>query len=137
MWETFEAGNRPFPGAIVLGDSAYALRDWLITPFPGNPEGAKLKFNNAHIRTRNAIERCFGVLKNRFLALKSVLRVHDMVLAGKLIICAAVLHNLCLTYGDDIEDLEESSQPPQAADYVPNGPVQEARRQQLLRHFLP
>jgi hypothetical protein len=136
MWEAFEAGNRPFPGAVVLGDSAYALREWLITPFPGNPDGAKLRFNNAHIRTRNTIERCFGILKNRFLALKSILRVRNMELAAKIIICAAVLHNLCITHGDDIDDLEDLGPQPQRAGDVPDGPFQEARRQQLLRSFL-
>lgn len=63
LWRAFEAGNRPFPGAVVLADSAYVLNDWLITPFTGNPDGAKLKFNIAHMKTRNTIERCFGALK--------------------------------------------------------------------------
>jgi hypothetical protein len=36
LWETFEGGARPFPGAVILGDSAYPNRDWLVTPFPGD-----------------------------------------------------------------------------------------------------
>lgn len=69
LWNIFEAGHRPFPGAVILADSAYVLNDWLITPFPGDPAGAKLKFNIAHMKTRNTVERCFGALKASFLAL--------------------------------------------------------------------
>ena len=138
LWEKFEiAGRRPFPGAIILGDSAYPLRDWLISPFPGDPEGAKLRFNVAHIKTRNTIERCFGVLKNRFYSLKTGLRVKDMEVAGKLVVCAAVLHNLCLNHGDTMEEEDlDGNQPPQDLPDAADGPNQEGRRQQLLRHFM-
>ena len=36
IWDSMEAGERPFPGAVLIGDSGYALREWLITPFVGN-----------------------------------------------------------------------------------------------------
>ena len=36
LWDSFEGGARPFPGAVILGDSAYPNRDWLVTPFPGD-----------------------------------------------------------------------------------------------------
>lgn len=41
LWEAMETGERPFPGAVLIGDSGYALRDWLITPFPGNKGSVK------------------------------------------------------------------------------------------------
>ncbi len=69
LWDAFQGGARPFPGAIILGDSAYPNTDWLVTPFPGDPDGPKKKFNKAHTRTRNTVERCFGVVKKRFYAL--------------------------------------------------------------------
>jgi len=38
LWTAFEEQKlSPFPGAVILGDSAYPLTEWLITPFPGEP----------------------------------------------------------------------------------------------------
>ena len=101
LWRKFEDGNLPFPGAVLLGDSAYALRPWLLTPFPGQPEGAKLRYNIAHLRTRNVIERAFGVLKARFSCLKTGIRLRDPAESSKLIVACTIIHNLCLKYGDD------------------------------------
>ncbi|CAC5388145.1 HARBI1 [Mytilus coruscus] len=50
----------------LLGDSGYPLKVWLITPLanPSNPQDQR--FNNSHCKTRNIVERAFGVLKQRF-----------------------------------------------------------------------
>ncbi|CAC5359021.1 HARBI1 [Mytilus coruscus] len=50
----------------LLGDSGYPLKVWLITPLanPSNPQ--EQRFNNSHCKTRNIVERAFGVLKQRF-----------------------------------------------------------------------
>ena len=70
LWDQFEnRGSRPFPGAVLLGDSAYPLSDWLLTPYSGDPQGNKALYNRAHIVTRNIVERAFGILKKRFLSL--------------------------------------------------------------------
>ena len=113
LWRCNEAGRLPFPGAVLLGDSAYALRPWLLTPFPGNPEGAKLSYNISHMRTRNVIERAFGVLKARFSVLKSGIRLkgkngHDR--SAKLITACTILHNLCIANGDNGEELSDENE---------------------------
>ncbi|KAG8239821.1 hypothetical protein J437_LFUL019404 [Ladona fulva] len=48
----------------LLGDSAYPSKSYLLTPVlnPRTPE--EQRYNRSHIRTRNTIERCFGVLKS-------------------------------------------------------------------------
>ena len=83
LWTAFELqGHRPFPEAGILGDSAYACNDWLIPPFRGDVEGARLRFNVAHKTTRCSIERAYGVLKKRFYALQTGMRVRNMKRAG-------------------------------------------------------
>ena len=57
------------------------------------------------------VERSFGVLKKRFYALGTVLRVRDMVLASKLIECGCILHNLAIQHGYSGEDLLDDDQP--------------------------
>lgn len=112
LWTAFESGSfKPFEGAVILGDSAYPIRQWLMTPFRGDPAGQKAKFNRAHTKTRNTVERAFGALKARFQALKSGLRVRNMERASQLIVCAAIIHNLCILLGDDVEDMAEDVQP--------------------------
>ena len=149
-WEEFEVrGNRPFEGAVLLGDSGYPLKDWLMVPYPGDPDRATAKgrFNQAHIRTRNCIERAFGQLKNRFSTLKSGLRLKDPQESGKIIISACILHNLSIQFGDMGEDLsseeEENSsdnddEPQVMATIQERGTaaeVRERRRTQLLACF--
>jgi hypothetical protein len=145
LWQSFEeAGNRPFEGAVILGDSAYPLRQWLITPFPGDPDGAKGRFNVSHMRTRNVVERAFGVIKNRFSALKTTLRLKDPRDSASVIESAVIIHNLCIRHGDHGEDLSENEdQEPDVEDpplpepegHVTAAKFRERRRNQLLMSF--
>ncbi|XP_039618106.1 putative nuclease HARBI1 [Polypterus senegalus] len=45
------------PNGIILGDSAYPLLPWLMTPFPVTNTPEQAGFNSAHCKTRYAIER--------------------------------------------------------------------------------
>jgi hypothetical protein len=113
-----------------------------MTPFPGDPDGAKGRYNKAHIQTRNVVERAFGVMKNRFFALKTGLRLKDPKKCSNIIISAVILHNLCIKFGDNGEDLSESEDEDEPEDEGPLpgedeevGPERERRRNQLLNFF--
>lgn len=113
LWRKFEQGDLPFQGALLLGDSAYPLRSWLMTPILGAQDRASQRYNSAHAKTRNLIERSFAILKNRFHILQSGIRFHSMNLASKIIICCGILHNLAIRHGDTYDDEEDDTEPNQ------------------------
>ena len=86
LWTAFEQqGRRLFPEGVILGDSTYACNKWLIPPFRGDVEGARLRFNEALVKKRCTIERAYGVLKERFYALQTGMRVRSMTRAAELV----------------------------------------------------
>lgn len=86
----------------ILGDSAYPLSPYLMTPFRdyGNLTAAQKKFNRKFSATRVLIENTFGVLKGRFRQLMC-LDFYTVVKSSKFIMSCCVLHNICIN-GDDL-----------------------------------
>lgn len=94
--EFFKYLSISFLYQLILGDSGYPLEPWLLTPIENadinTPEG---QYTQAHIKARNCIERCFGVLKQRFRCLlKHRILHYDPVRAAKIIYSCVVLHNI-------------------------------------------
>lgn len=79
----------------MLGDSGYALKKYLITPILNPRTEAEQLFNESQIRSRNPIERLFGVLKRRFPILSLGIRL-SLETAKAVIIACAVLYNIAL-----------------------------------------
>lgn len=76
--------------------TGYPLRPWLLTPLTNAQPGAEERFN-AHFKSiRSTIERCNGVLKNRFRCLLKHRVLHyEPTKAAKIVLSCAVLHNIC------------------------------------------
>ena len=70
---------------VLIGDSGYPLRPFLMTPF-GNPIGAtQRRYNRSLKSTRSIIERVIGQLKRRFHVLHSEvckLYIHIFFISG-------------------------------------------------------
>ncbi|XP_064643088.1 putative nuclease HARBI1 [Lineus longissimus] len=69
-YENGQIGN-----GLLLGDRGYPCRRYLLTPFHNPVDAASIRYNDAHIATRSAVERVFGIWKRRFPCLKMGLRV--------------------------------------------------------------
>lgn len=84
-------------GYCILGDSAFPIMEWLITPFRdcGNLNEQQKRFNHTHSQCRQVIERAFGMLRCRF---RRLLRFEwrRMFMLVDSVLSARVLHNLCL-----------------------------------------
>lgn len=78
---------------VILGDSGYPIRNYLITPLRNPQTRAERLFNESQIRTRNPIERCFGVLKRRFPILALGIRMNTDIVEA-IVVAAAFLHNI-------------------------------------------
>lgn len=94
LYRAMERHPRAIQG-IILGDSGYPIREWLITPFMNPQEQAEENFNTAHVLTRNIIERCFGILKKRFYSMQIGLRLYPDT-ACRAIYACFVLHNIAM-----------------------------------------
>lgn len=88
---------------LLIGDSGYGLTNYLITPLAAPATPPENLFNESHIRTRNCIERCFGVWKRRFPILSYGMRV-CLERSQSIIIATAVLHNIAI--------IEKNGEPP-------------------------
>ena len=87
-------GKRVAP--VLLGDPAYPLLNWLMKPFPENPNTPRQyrKFNYRLSRARVTVENVFGRWKGRF---RRFLKRTDMDVNNVITVIAAscILHNIC------------------------------------------
>ncbi|XP_042299777.1 protein ALP1-like [Sceloporus undulatus] len=51
---------------LIIGDGAYPIRKWLMTPYRGELTPDKLAYNTTHCKARCVVERSFSRLKSRW-----------------------------------------------------------------------
>lgn len=120
---------------IILGDSGYPSKVWLMVPFL-NPRGQnEQRYNQSHMSTRSTIERCNGVLKRRFACLQYLRMTPPR--ACSVIKATIVLHNKCIRYYGIEPDmpLPENDVPVQPHNVNQDVSGQIARRQLVATYF--
>lgn len=62
---------------LFLGDSAYPLLPYLMTPKLHAPEGTpSARYTQHHIQARSSVERCIGILKGRWRCFRKERALH-------------------------------------------------------------
>ncbi|XP_017476545.1 PREDICTED: putative nuclease HARBI1 [Rhagoletis zephyria] len=86
--------GREFGNALVVADGGYPCNGWIMTPLLKVETQAEALYNESQIRTRNCIERKYGVWKRRFAILALGIRMQIREVES-IIVATAVLHNIC------------------------------------------
>lgn len=94
--------RRELPG-YLLGDAGYPCLPYLLTPFRQPHTPGERRYNQAQIRTRNVVERTFGVLKRSFPCLSRGLST-KVLTSCYIIVACAILHNISRRQGEIIVD---------------------------------
>lgn len=132
--------NRGFPNnTFIIGDSAYPLKDWLVTPFKdnGSLNSNQISFNVIHSSTRMVVENAFGLLKGRFRRLLHFNESTNLEVCTNVIVAACVLHNICINEKDDYELHNcETGEEALEDNNEEMGEVQQNRREQLLNELI-
>lgn len=95
----FEQGV--YGDAVLVGDSGYASASYMMIPLQDFHTPAEQLYNESQIRTRNVIERFFGVWKRRFPVMAVGLRV-KLITVLPIITSTLVLHNIARRSGEEV-----------------------------------
>ena len=143
MYLKAEAGEKFSPDKIIIGDSAYPLKAWLVTPFRdlGNLNQAQKRFNKRMSSCRQVVERKIGHLKGRFRRLKEI-GARELKTIACTILAGCILHNLCIKSNEEIDEFIENNNHDNRDNHPNNYPniyrndingIQ--RRDQLVNHL--
>lgn len=66
----------------------------------------QMRWNTKQESARKDIERAFGILKKRFIILKSPVEYHSVAEITNIVLCCMLLHNLCVQYNNNTVEPE-------------------------------
>lgn len=90
--------QRELEGAL-LGDNGYPSLPYLYTPILNPRTAPEIRYNRAHVKARNVVERMFGIWKRRFPCLNRGMG-NKLETVCNIIVACAVLHNIALIIKD-------------------------------------
>ena len=93
---------------VLLGDSGYPLRRYLMVPFVRSASLSEDRYNSTLCKTCSKVDCTLGILQNHFGYILQKLRVHGPQYSCQIITACLVLHNICIGNHDFFEPLEEA-----------------------------
>jgi len=91
--------NGKWGNGLIVADSDYANSRNVVTPFINPQNAIEQLYNESIIRTRNPVERSYGVLKRRYPVLSLGLRL-KLKTTQVVIVACCVLHNIACDNND-------------------------------------
>lgn len=133
--------NGTFDRYMLVGDSGYTLQPYLMTKLLETRNEAENLYNESLIRTRNVVERQYGVWKRRFPILKSA--IHSRLeTTMNIIVATAVLHNIAIAMREEIPEewlIEDDNQDHVIPNLLVNGDnnnqLGRQRRQLIINEY--
>ncbi|XP_060524763.1 putative nuclease HARBI1 [Cylas formicarius] len=130
----FEAGHLH---GYLLGDSGYPCLPYLMTPLLHPENDSEILYNSSQIRTRNVVERLFGVWKRRFPCLAKGLGT-KLETTCVIVVACAVLYNIGIDFGENLDEVlveERDANIPENLQVRGNAQGYGVRRALIARHF--
>ncbi|XP_018580381.1 putative nuclease HARBI1 [Anoplophora glabripennis] len=106
--------------SLLVGDSGYPVRPYLMTPLHETRNEAEALYNESQIRTRNVVERTFGVWKRRFPALAMGLRL-NIGTTQAVVVATAILHNIACNVNENVPPVNAAQEA--AIDFIQDIPI--------------
>lgn len=94
--------------SAVLCDSAYGAQSFICKPLANAESIPEKRYQKSQIKTRNAAERAFGVLKRRFPCLALGMRFKLNRLQDVIVACC-ILHNFIIME-DELHEVDQAAQ---------------------------
>uniref|UniRef100_A0A803JCF4 Putative nuclease HARBI1 n=3 Tax=Xenopus tropicalis TaxID=8364 RepID=A0A803JCF4_XENTR len=132
------SGN--LPEGWILGDDAYPLTEYLLTPVKDAKTKAEKQYNAAHKLAHSIIESTFGSIKSRFRCLDrsgGVLQ-YSPEKGAQIILACCILHNLAVSrnlHVDILDDLEAPPPVPPVSEEENTQAGKRTRTQVINRYF--
>ncbi|XP_030018718.1 putative nuclease HARBI1 [Sphaeramia orbicularis] len=128
-----------FGDGWLVGDSAYPLHPFLLTPVLNPTTAAENRYNEAHIRTRNVMERTFGILKSRFHCLDRTggALLYRPEKVAQIVVTCCMLHNITKLHGLEHDAMPEDNVGLSLRmEQQPNAAGTQTRTSLIQSHFL-
>ena len=103
--------HQSLEGGLLLGDSGYPYKRYLMIPYLNPVTNKQRELNNAHTRTRVVTEQAFGWWKRRFHLLHSEIRMKPEKVC-MVIGAYAVLHNIAILRKEPLDGHAEADDQP-------------------------